>query len=104
MFQVHVERFVSSLELPGHQRPHPALVNAIYLLGCHVRPLFFVLLALGTRVDRLAWQIAIDSAVFPEGTSGAKLDVLARKALWQDGLNYMVSSARSRSGWDRIAH
>lgn len=35
-------------------------------------------------------QIAIDSAIFPEGTSGAKLDVLARKALWQDGLNYMV--------------
>ena len=44
-------------------------------------------------------QIAIDTAIFPEGTSGAKLDVLARKALWQDGLNYMVrflSSARSR--------
>ena len=35
-------------------------------------------------------QIAIDSAVFPEGTSGLKLDVLARRALWQDGLNYMV--------------
>ena len=35
-------------------------------------------------------QIAIDSAIFPEGTSGARLDVLARKALWQDGLNYMV--------------
>ena len=35
-------------------------------------------------------QIAIDSAIFPEGTSGAKLDVLARKALWQDGLNDMV--------------
>ncbi|RDX41089.1 Creatinase/aminopeptidase [Lentinus brumalis] len=40
-----------------------------------------------TRV--LQGHIAIDSAVFPEGTSGAKLDVLARKALWQDGLNYM---------------
>lgn len=28
--------------------------------------------------------------MFPEGTSGAQLDVLARKALWQDGLNYGV--------------
>jgi hypothetical protein len=35
-------------------------------------------------------QIAIDSAVFPEGTSGHQLDVLARKALWRDGLNYGV--------------
>ncbi|KAI0338240.1 Creatinase/aminopeptidase [Trametopsis cervina] len=40
-----------------------------------------------TRV--LQGHIAIDSAIFPEGTSGAQLDVLARKALWQDGLNYM---------------
>jgi len=36
-------------------------------------------------------QIAIDTAVFPEGTSGYQLDVLARKALWKDGMNYMVS-------------
>ena len=35
-------------------------------------------------------QIAIDSAIFPEGTSGHQLDVLARRALWRDGLNYMV--------------
>ena len=42
-----------------------------------------------TRV--LQGHIAIDSAVFPEGTTGAQLDVLARKALWKDGLNYMVS-------------
>lgn len=35
-------------------------------------------------------QIAIDTAIFPDGTTGAKLDVLARRALWQDGLNYMV--------------
>ncbi|KAJ8463240.1 hypothetical protein ONZ51_g10388 [Trametes cubensis] len=40
-----------------------------------------------TRV--LQGHIAIDTAIFPEGTTGAKLDVLARKALWQDGLNYM---------------
>ena len=30
-------------------------------------------------------QIAIDSAIFPEGTTGAQLDVLARRALWKDG-------------------
>ncbi|GLB45010.1 putative peptidase M24B family protein [Lyophyllum shimeji] len=40
-----------------------------------------------TRV--LQGHIAIDSAIFPEGTSGHQLDVLARKALWRDGLNYM---------------
>ncbi|PCH35935.1 Creatinase/aminopeptidase [Wolfiporia cocos MD-104 SS10] len=40
-----------------------------------------------TRV--LQGHIAIDSAIFPEGTSGYQMDVLARKALWQDGLNYM---------------
>lgn len=38
-------------------------------------------------------QIAIDSAVFPEGTSGHQLDVLARRALWKDGLNYLVCNA-----------
>jgi len=31
----------------------------------------------------------LDSVVFPEGTTGAQLDVLARKALWKDGMNYM---------------
>ncbi|EPS97203.1 hypothetical protein FOMPIDRAFT_38540 [Fomitopsis schrenkii] len=40
-----------------------------------------------TRV--LQGHIAIDSAIFPEGTSGLQLDVLARKALWKDGLNYL---------------
>jgi len=39
-----------------------------------------------TRV--LQGHIAIDSAIFPKGTTGAQLDVLARKNLWQDGLNY----------------
>ncbi|KAF9557488.1 Creatinase/aminopeptidase [Agrocybe pediades] len=40
-----------------------------------------------TRV--LQGHIAIDSAIFPEGTSGRQLDVLARKALWKEGMNYM---------------
>lgn len=40
-----------------------------------------------TRV--LQGHIAVDSAIFPEGTSGLQLDVLARKALWKDGLNYI---------------
>lgn len=39
-----------------------------------------------TRV--LQGHIAIDSAIFPEGTNGHQLDVLARKALWQDGMDY----------------
>ncbi|KAJ8596842.1 hypothetical protein M405DRAFT_725400, partial [Rhizopogon salebrosus TDB-379] len=41
-----------------------------------------------TRV--LQGRIAIDSAIFPEGSTGSQLDVLARRALWKDGLNYMV--------------
>jgi len=40
-----------------------------------------------TRV--LQGHIAIDQAIFPEGTTGAQLDVLARKALWKNGLNYL---------------
>ncbi|KZV73273.1 Creatinase/aminopeptidase [Peniophora sp. CONT] len=39
-----------------------------------------------TRV--LQGHIAIDSAIFPRGTSGRQLDVLARRNMWQDGLNY----------------
>ena len=39
-----------------------------------------------TRV--LKGHIAIATAVFPEGTSGAQLDSLARKPLWQAGLDF----------------
>ncbi|KAG0333430.1 hypothetical protein BG000_009159, partial [Podila horticola] len=39
-----------------------------------------------TRV--LQGHISIDSAVFPDGTSGYLLDVLARRALWSDGLDF----------------
>ncbi len=39
-----------------------------------------------TRV--LKGHIAIATAIFPEGTSGAQLDPLARVALWQAGLDY----------------
>ncbi len=39
-----------------------------------------------TRV--LKGHIAIATAVFPEGTSGAQLDPLARAALWQAGLDF----------------
>lgn len=33
-------------------------------------------------------HIALAKAVFPEGTMGSKLDVLARMALWEAGLDY----------------
>jgi len=36
----------------------------------------------------LAGHIALAQAVFPEGVAGAHLDVLARQALWRDGLDY----------------
>jgi Xaa-Pro aminopeptidase len=39
-----------------------------------------------TRV--LKGHIAIATAIFPEGTSGAQLDPLARTALWQAGLDF----------------
>ena len=39
-----------------------------------------------TRV--LKGMIAISTARFPKGTSGAQLDVLARQALWADGVTY----------------
>jgi len=37
----------------------------------------------------LKGHIALDKAVYPEGTIGGQLDVLARKALWDEGLNYL---------------
>ncbi len=36
----------------------------------------------------LKGMIALTSAVFMSGTKGAHLDILARKALWENGLNY----------------
>ncbi|KAG0051334.1 hypothetical protein BGZ89_003595 [Linnemannia elongata] len=39
-----------------------------------------------TRV--LQGHIAIDSIVFPEGTTGYLLDILSRQALWSDGLDF----------------
>ncbi|MFZ2055695.1 MAG: aminopeptidase P family protein [Candidatus Aminicenantales bacterium] len=39
-----------------------------------------------TRV--LKGMIALSSVSFPRGTSGPQLDVLARRALWEKGLNY----------------
>ncbi len=36
----------------------------------------------------LKGHIALASAVYPKGTRGAQLDVLARKALWEHGLTY----------------
>ena len=36
----------------------------------------------------LKGHIAIATAVFPKGTTGAQLDALARQYLWQDGLDY----------------
>ncbi len=36
----------------------------------------------------LKGHIAIATAKFPEGTCGVQLDILARKALWEQGLNY----------------
>ncbi len=36
----------------------------------------------------LKGHIALATARFPKGTTGAQVDTLARKALWADGLNY----------------
>ncbi len=37
----------------------------------------------------LKGHIALDRAVFPKGTTGGQLDILARQHLWQHGLNYL---------------
>ncbi len=37
----------------------------------------------------LKGHIAIATCCFPQGTRGAQIDVLARKALWDNGLNYL---------------
>ncbi|KAL9542033.1 hypothetical protein MBANPS3_008813 [Mucor bainieri] len=39
-----------------------------------------------TRV--LQCHMAVDQAVFPQGTTGYQLDAVARVALWKDGLNF----------------
>ncbi|KAI5481864.1 xaa-pro aminopeptidase [Pseudohyphozyma bogoriensis] len=39
-----------------------------------------------TRV--LQGHIAVDTLIFPEGTTGQHIDVLARSPLWSDGMNY----------------
>ncbi len=36
----------------------------------------------------LKGHIALDRAVFPEGTNGTQLDILARQFLWNEGLDY----------------
>ena len=36
----------------------------------------------------LKGHIGVAIAVFPEGTTGAQIDLLARKALWAEGLDY----------------
>lgn len=36
----------------------------------------------------LKGHIALDQAVFPQGTNGTQLDILARQFLWQEGLDY----------------
>ncbi|MCR5270325.1 MAG: aminopeptidase P family protein [Prevotella sp.] len=37
----------------------------------------------------LKGHIALSRAIFPEGTSGTQLDVLARQYMWREGLNYL---------------
>lgn len=37
----------------------------------------------------LKGHIAIATAIYPQGTRGSQLDILARKALWNEGLNYL---------------
>lgn len=37
----------------------------------------------------LKGHIGIATAIYPQGTRGSQIDVLARKALWDNGLNYL---------------
>jgi len=53
-----------------------------------------------TRV--LQGHIAIAEAVFPMGTTGAQLDVLARNKLWQDGYNYMHGTGHGIGAFSQV--
>lgn len=37
----------------------------------------------------LKGHIGLASAVFPEGTRGSQIDILARKAMWESGINFL---------------
>lgn len=37
----------------------------------------------------LKGHIALSLAIFPQGTRGSQLDILARRSLWENGLNYL---------------
>ncbi|PXV62319.1 Xaa-Pro aminopeptidase [Dysgonomonas alginatilytica] len=37
----------------------------------------------------LKGHIGLVSAVFPEGTRGSQIDILARKAMWENGINFL---------------
>ncbi len=37
----------------------------------------------------LKGHINIATAIYPQGTRGSQIDILARKALWDNGLNYL---------------
>lgn len=37
----------------------------------------------------LKGHISIATAIYPQGTRGSQIDILARKALWDNGLNYL---------------
>ena len=45
----------------------------------------------------LKGMIALDKAVFPKGTSGFALDVLARQFLWSEGLDYRHGTGHGES-------
>ncbi|KAI9458087.1 Creatinase/aminopeptidase [Russula earlei] len=60
-----------------------------------------------TRV--LQGHIAIDNIIFPRGTTGAQLDVLARnviasKSLWQDGMNFLDGTGHAFLGVHEVLH
>ncbi|KDN39533.1 putative aminopeptidase P, cytoplasmic [Tilletiaria anomala UBC 951] len=50
-----------------------------------------------TRV--LQGHIAIDRVIFPKGSTGYILDSLARKALWEDGLDYRHGTGHGVGSW-----
>ena len=52
----------------------------------------------------LKGTIALDQATFPKGTNGLQLDILARQALWREGLDYRHGTGHGVGsylvGWD----
>lgn len=58
------------------------------MLHIRFKGMIFVVSTISFYVMHCQGHIALGSAVFPEGTTGSRLDSFARRYLWGAGLDY----------------